>query len=395
MSTPGNNLSTRAIRAGLNTDTTWNAVIPPVSLSTAYRREDAEQKGDFDYARTGNPGRSTLADAIASLEGAAGAIVTCSGMAAIDLLLHDLPFGARVLCSHDAYGGTRRLLDARGQGGRLVPVYVDTSDLHAVDEALDAPANLLLVETPSNPRLRLSDIRALSALAHAAGCEVAVDNTLPSPALQRPIELGADYSVQSITKLLNGHSDMVGGAVCVADAAKLERLDWWANCAGVGAGAFDSYLALRGLRTLPLRAKAQSEAAGEIARWLKADPRIARVDYPGLPNHPGHALAERQQDGFGQLISFELAAGEARDLVTRLRLFTLAQSLGGVESLTCIPALMTHASMSADAREEAGVSDSLIRLSVGLENASDLITDLEAALNGTVAVATAGELAGV
>jgi len=383
--------STRAIRAGLNTDKTWNAVIPPVSLSTAYRREDAAQKGDFDYARTGNPGRSTLAEAIASLESAAGAVVTSSGMAAIDLVLHDLPFGARVLCSHDAYGGTRRLLDARSQGGRLVPVYVDTSNLEAACDALTEPTQLLLIETPSNPRLRLSDIRALSDLAHAAGCEVAVDNTLPSPALQRPTELGADYSVQSITKLLNGHSDMVGGAVCVADEAKLERLIWWANCAGVGAGAFDSYLALRGLRTLPLRAKAQSEAAGEIARWLEADPRIARVDYPGLPNHPGHQLAARQQDGFGQLISFELADGEACDLVTRLRLFTLAQSLGGVESLTCIPALMTHASMSPEARQEAGVSDTLIRLSVGLEAASDLIGDLDEALSGAAAKVPADE----
>ncbi|WP_417494303.1 trans-sulfuration enzyme family protein [Maricaulis sp.] len=373
---------TAAVRAGLNTDATWNAVIPPISLSTAYRREDPAVQPAFDYARTGNPGRSTLAAAIAELEHAAGAVVTCSGMAAIDLLLHDLPFGARVICSHDAYGGTRRLLDARGRGGRLVPVYVETSDTDAVAAALTEPTALVLVETPSNPRLRISDLRAIADLAHAAGAELAVDNTVLSPALQRPLDHGADYSVQSVTKLLNGHSDMVGGVVCVADADKLANLIWWTNCAGVGGGAFDSYLALRGLRTLALRAKAQCESAEEIAAWLAADPRIASVDFPGLPGHPGHELASRQQDGFGQLISIQLAdhVADARDVVRRLQIFTLAQSLGGVESLVNIPALMTHAAMTPQARAEAGISDSLIRLSIGLEAPADLIADLDAAL---------------
>jgi cystathionine gamma-synthase len=373
---------TQAIRAGLNIDTDWKSVIPPLSLSTAYRRENADTPGRFDYARTSNPGRCILADAIAELENAIGAVVTASGMAAIDLLLHDLPLGARIVCSHDAYGGTRRLLDARAKGGRFVPVYVDTSDLDAVKQIFDVPAALLIIETPSNPRLRLSDIQALSDLAHEHGCEVAVDNTLPSSALQRPLDWGADYSVQSITKLLNGHSDMVGGVVCVTDAAKLERLIWWTNCAGVGAGAFDSYLALRGLRTLPLRARAQCDSAATIAQWLAADARIKHVDFPGLSDHPGHELANRQQDGFGQLISIQLAAGHANanDVVSDLKIFTLAQSLGGVESLVCIPALMTHASMSPTARAEAGVSDTLIRLSVGLEDADDLIADLDQAL---------------
>lgn len=373
---------TRAIRAGLNTDRSWNAVIPPISLSTAYRREDPAVQPEFDYARTGNPGRSLLADAIAELENAAGAVVTGSGMSAIDLLLHDLPFGARVICSHDAYGGTRRLLDARASGGRLVPVYVDTSDLGAVATALQEETALILAETPSNPRLRISDLEALAALARKAGTELAVDNTVMSPALQRPLDWGADYSVQSITKLINGHSDMVGGVVCCAEAARVERLAWWANCVGTGAGAFDSYLALRGLRTLPLRAQAQCESAQAVAEWLAADDRIAHVDYPGLETHPGHAIAARQQDGFGQLISIQLAdtAPAARDVVSRLDIFTLAQSLGGVESLVCIPALMTHASMSPEARAEAGVPDTLIRLSVGLEDAADLIDDLDRAL---------------
>jgi len=374
---------TLAIRAGLNTDSQNQAVIPPISLSSAYRREDPKQPGTYDYARTNNPGRNLLGDAIAKLEQAAGAVVTSSGMSAIDLLLHDLPFGAHILCSHDAYGGTRRLLDARAQGGRFFPVYVDTSDLDAVQLALSKDTRLLLIETPSNPRLRLSDIQALAKLAHAYGCEVAVDNTLPSPALQRPLDLGADYSVQSVTKLLNGHSDMVGGVVCVADKTKLERLNWWANCAGVGAAAFDSYLALRGLRTLPLRARTQSQSAGAIADWLASDPRIAAVDYPGLENHPGHELAKRQQSGFGQLISLQLAEGQGQsnDFVSRLELFTLAQSLGGVESLSNIPALMTHASMSPKARQDAGIPDNLIRLSVGLEDKDDLIADVDKALS--------------
>lgn len=373
---------TAAIRAGLNTDESWSAVIPPISLSTAYRREDPAVQPAFDYARTGNPGRSTLAAAIAELEHAAGAVVTCSGMAAIDLLLHDLPFGARVICSHDAYGGTRRLLDARGRDGRLVPVYVDTTDIDAVTAALTKPTALVLVETPSNPRLRISDLRALADRAHQAGAELAVDNTVLSPALQRPLDHGADYSVQSVTKLLNGHSDMVGGVVCVADASKLAQLVWWSNCAGVGAAAFDSYLALRGLRTLALRARAQCDSAAEIAAWLDADPRIAAVDFPGLPGHPGHELAKRQQDGFGQLISIQLAGSvaDARDVVQRLKLFTLAQSLGGVESLVNIPAQMTHAAMTPQARSDAGISDSLIRLSIGLEAPGELIADLDAAL---------------
>ena len=375
---------TRAIRAGLNTDRSWNAVIPPISLSTAYRREDPAIQPAFDYARTANPGRSLLADAVAELENAAGAVVTGSGMSAIDLLLHDLPMGARVICSHDAYGGTRRLLDARAAGGRLHPVYVDTSNPDAVGAALNEDAALILAETPSNPRLRITDLKGLAKLARNAGTALAVDNTVMSPALQRPLDWGADYSVQSITKLINGHSDMVGGVVCCADPERVERLTWWANCVGVGAGAFDSYLALRGLRTLPLRAKAQCETALTVARWLDADPRIAAVDYPGLESHPGHEIAVRQQDGFGQLISIQLAdtAPAARDVVSQLDLFTLAQSLGGVESLVCIPALMTHASMSPEARAEAGVPDTLIRLSVGLEAAEDMIADLDRALQG-------------
>lgn len=372
---------TRAVRAGLNTDRNANAVIPPVMLSSAFRRDDPAVQPQFDYARTNNPGRCQLADAITALEGAAAGLVTASGMAAIDLLFHDLPHGARVVCSHDAYGGTRRLLDARARGGRFEAVYADLTQLDTARAAITQGTALVMAETPSNPRLRIADIAALAEIAHTAGAELAVDNTVLSPALQRPIELGADYSVQSVTKLINGHSDMVGGAVCMADEAKLERLYWWTNCAGVGGGGFDSYLALRGLRTLPLRAKAQSQSALEIAQWLAEDRRIAHVDYPGLATHPGHDLAARQQDSFGQLISIQLAADlNPREVVQRLQIFTLAQSLGGVESLSNIPALMTHAAMTPQARAQAGIPDTLIRLSVGLESACDLIDDLDAAL---------------
>jgi len=376
-------LRTRAIRAGLNSDRNSNAVIPPIALSSAFRREDPAVQPQFDYARTNNPGRCLLAEAVADLEGAAGGIATVSGMAAIDLLLHDLAHGARIVCSHDAYGGTRRLLDARALGGRFTVQYADLSDPDIAREAITAGTRLVLLETPSNPRLRISDITAIAALAHATGAELAVDNTVLSPVLQRPIELGADYSVQSTTKLINGHSDMVGGLVCVRDAARLERLQWWANCAGVGAAAFDSYLALRGLRTLPLRAQAQSQSALDIATWLAGDERIAHVDYPGLHSHPGHALAARQQAAFGQLISLELAPGlDPREVVRHFDIFTLAQSLGGVESLANIPALMTHAAMTPEARAEAGIPDTLIRLSVGLESVEDLIDDIDSALAG-------------
>ena len=370
---------THAVRAGLNTDAHWDAVVPPISLSTTHRRADPDNPGAFDYARTGHPGRARLAAALADLDGAAGALVTSSGMAAIDLLLHGLPHGARLVCAHDAYGGTRRLIDARAAGGRFQPVYADLTDAASAAAALSEPTALVLAETPSNPRLRLTDLAALADLAHAAGAELAVDNTALSPALQRPIDWGADYVVQSITKLVNGHSDMVGGSVSVKDEARIEPLAWWLNCAGTGAGAFDAFLALRGLRTLDLRARAQSETALEIARRLAKHPGVAAIDYPGLVTHPGHALALRQQDAFGPLISFT-PKQPARELVAKLEIFTCAQSLGGVESLCCIPAAMTHASMSADARREAGIGDELVRLSVGLESADDLIADLEQAL---------------
>jgi len=377
------NASTRAVRAGINCDPGHAAVVAPISVSSAYRRDDPATPGDFDYARTAAPGRNLLAEAIADLEGAAGAVTVSSGMAAIDLVLNLVPRQGRVVSAHDAYGGTRRLMDARADQRGWTVDYVDCTDLDVLAQALTGAADLVFLETPSNPRLRLTDIEAACRLARAAGAISVVDNTVLSPVLQRPIALGADLTVNSITKMLNGHSDMVGGVVCAANAAHVQTLSWWANAAGATASGFDAFLALRGLRTLPLRAKAQSESALELAQRLAQDPRVKRVDYPGLASHPGHAIAQRQQAGFGCLASLELHGGAqaARSLVQSLQLFTLAQSLGGVESLSNIAATMTHAAMTPQARKDAGVSDGLVRLSVGLEGVEDLWTDLEQALS--------------
>lgn len=373
---------TRAVRAGINADPGHGGVVAPVSVSAAYRRADPDAPGAFDYGRTGQPGRALLADAVADLEGAAASVIVASGMAAIDLVLNDLPNGARIVCAHDCYGGTRRLMDARAAQRGFDLVYADCTDRPALERALSPGAALLFLETPSNPRLRITDLEAACAVGKAAGAAVAVDNTVLTPALQRPLAFGADMAVSSITKMLNGHSDMIGGAVACADAARAERLAWWANAAGANAGAFDVFLALRGLRTLSLRAEAQSASALAVAEALAEHPAVSRVDYPGLASHPGHDIARRQQAGFGPLLSFELAGGveAAKALVARLKLFTLAQSLGGVESLAAIPATMTHAAMTPEARQQAGVADGLVRLSVGLEAPGDLVADLQAAL---------------
>ena len=382
---PKRRFATRAVRAGIASDPGWNSVVAPISVSATYAREDPGKPGDFDYARTNHPSRAELAGALADLDGAAGAVVTASGMAAVDLTLHDLPVGARVVAAHDGYGGTMRLLNARAAGGRLDVVYADCTDLDALRGALEPGAALLWLETPSNPRLRITDLEAACALGREAGALVAVDNTVLTSALQRPLEYGAHVVVSSITKLINGHSDMVGGVLSAASTEAAERYAWWANAAGVSGGAFDAFLALRGLRTLPLRAKAQSETATELARRLARRADVVRVDYPGLEDHPGHDIAKRQQSGFGPLLAFEVAGGTERAvaLVKRFELFVLAQSLGGAESLACIPATMTHAAMSAEARRTAGVGDGLVRLSAGLEDVEDLWADLEAALDAT------------
>lgn len=373
---------TIACRVGVDADAGCGAVMPPLYLSANYSFADFNEKREYDYSRSGNPTRSLLADAVAQLEGGAGAVITSSGMAAVDLVLSLLPANPLIVAPHDCYGGSWRLFEARARKQQLRVKYVDARDLGAVGAALALKPALLWIETPSNPLMRVSDIAALAKLAKAADARVAVDNTFLSPALQKPLSLGADYVVHSTTKYLNGHSDVVGGAVVANTAEDVQQLKWWANCCGVTGSPFDSWLTLRGLRTLYARIERQQESAGRIAARLAGLSQIAAVHYPGLPAHPDHQLARRQQRGFGAMLSFELAPGiEPARLTRSLRRFTLAESLGGIESLIAHPATMTHAAMSAEAREGAGISDALLRLSIGLEHVDDLWADLEQALS--------------
>lgn len=375
---------TIACSAGVNADPAEGAVMPPLYLSANYSFAGYGEKRAFDYSRTGNPTRALLADAIARLERGAGAVVTSSGMSAVDLVLSLLAPGALVVAPHDCYGGVWRLFDARARKGHIEVVFIDQNDEDAVGAALAREPAFLWIETPSNPLMRIVDIADLARRAKQAGARVAVDNTFLSPALQKPIELGADFVVHSTTKYLNGHSDVVGGAVVAAGKADVEELAWWANCAGVTGAPFDAWLTLRGLRTLGVRVAQQEQSAAQIAHWLDAHPAVARVHYPGLPQHPGHEIARRQQSGFGAMLSFELAdAAGAQAFVGGLRRITLAESLGGVESLVAHPATMTHASMSPEARAAAGIGYALFRLSIGLEHVDDLVVDLSAALART------------
>lgn len=373
---------TIAAAHGVAGDTAFGAVAPPLYLTSTYEFAGYEQPRAYDYGRSGNPTRDLLADALAKLEDGAGAVVTASGMAALDLLLGQLRPADLVLAPHDCYGGTMRLLKARADRGHLSVRFVDQSDDAAFNAALDDVPTLVLIETPSNPLMRVVDIAELSARARAAGAEVAIDNTFLSPALQRPIALGADYVVHSTTKYLNGHSDVIGGAVVAADPARADQLRQWANVVGSAGAPFDAWLTLRGLRTLFPRMERQQHNAGLIAALLDRHPAVARVYYPGLSSHPGHGIATRQQRGYGAMLSFDLAGGVAavQRFLGGVRTFTLAESLGGVESLVAHPATMTHADMGEDARRVAGIGDGLLRLSVGTEAEEDLIAGLEAGL---------------
>lgn len=368
--------------SGVNADPTHGAVIPPLYLSANYSFDGYGGKRAYDYTRSGNPTRDVLAEGLAALEGGAGAVITSTGMSAVDLVLSQLEPGARVIAPHDCYGGTWRLFAARARKKAIDVAFVDQGDGDALGAALGDGADLVWIETPSNPLMRVVDIAAIAKRAKAAGARVAVDNTFLSPVLQKPIALGADYVVHSTTKYLNGHSDVVGGAVVAAKAEDMEQLIWWANCTGVTGAPFDSWLTLRGLRTLSVRLERQQRSAGKIAGWLAAHPRVSAVYYPGLESHATHAIAKKQQNGFGAMLSFEVDGGEreVRAALERIGVFTLAESLGGVESLVAHPASMTHASMAPEARRTAGIGDTLLRLSIGLEHEDDLLADLERAL---------------
>ena len=372
---------TTAARHGVNSDPTHGAVMPPLYLSSNFSFDGLEGKRRYDYTRSGNPTRDVLAETLAKLEGGCGAVVTATGMAAVDLALCSLEPGDLLVAPHDLYGGTHRLLCARARRGHFEVAFVDQNDRAALDAAFARGPRLILIETPSNPLMRVVDVADICARANAVGCKAAVDNTFLSPALQQPLALGADLVIHSTTKYINGHSDVVGGCVAARDPADLEQLAWWANCLGVTGAPFDAWLTLRGVRTLFARIERQQATAGRIADWLAAHPAVKAVHYPGLKSHPGHAVAARQQRGFGAMLSFELAdIAAVRTLVDGLAVFTLAESLGGVESLIAHPALMTHAAMTPEARATAGITDGLLRLSVGLEHPEDLLADLSAAL---------------
>src|SRR5690606_4226942 len=375
--------ATSAVRAGIDRDTAHGAVTPPIVLSSNFSFEGFGRKREYDYTRSGNPTRDLLGEALAELEGGAGGVVTATGMGAITLVLSALlEVGDRLVVPHDAYGGSWRLFNALAKKGHFELITADLTDPRSLAAALAEAPKLVLIETPSNPLLRVTDLRFVIEAAQRAGALTVVDNTFLSPALQTPIAFGADVVVHSTTKYINGHSDVVGGAVVARTPELHERLGWWANALGITGAPFDAFLSLRGLRTLDARLRVHQENAQAIADQLEAHPVVAKVHYPGLASHPGHALAARQQTGFGAMLSLELEGGvdAVRAFVDGLQYFTLAESLGGVESLVAHPASMTHAAMTPEARAAAGIPDGLLRLSIGIEAQADLQADLAEAL---------------
>ena len=380
--------ATSAVRAGIDRDIAYGAVTPPIVLSSNFSFDGFGNKREYDYTRSGNPTRDLLGEALAELEGGAGGVVTATGMGAITLVLNALLSpGEKLVVPHDAYGGSWRLFNALAKKGHFELITADLTDPRSLAAAQAHSPALVLIETPSNPLLRVTDLRFVIEAAHRAGALAVVDNTFLSPALQTPIAFGADVVLHSTTKYVNGHSDVVGGAVVARTPELHEQFVWWANALGITGSPFDSFLTLRGLRTLDARLRVHQENAHAIATQLEAHPAVAKVHYPGLASHPGHALAARQQKGFGAMLSLELDGGidAVRAFVDGLRHFTLAESLGGVESLVAHPASMTHAAMTPEARAAAGIPDGLLRLSVGIEAGEDLQADLAAALDRALA----------
>ncbi|GBC90260.1 Cystathionine beta-lyase [bacterium HR14] len=377
--------ATRAIHAGIEPDPTTGAIMTPVYLTSTYVQEAPGKHKGYEYSRSDHPTRAVLERNLAALEGVEYGLAFASGLAAENTILNLLQAGDHVLATQDLYGGTYRLFQRVWAKFGLEFSFVSGEDPDEVRRALKPNTKLLWIETPSNPLLNIVDIRALSEVAHERGVLVVVDNTFATPYLQRPIELGADIVVHSTTKYLGGHSDVVGGALCIKDRAIYEQLKFYQNAVGAVPGPLDCFLVLRGIKTLALRMRQHCENAQRIAEYLAQHPEVERVLYPGLPTHPGHALAKRQMDGFGGMVSLILKGGMERALrfMRATRLFKLAESLGGVESLMCHPATMTHASIPPEERARIGISDTLIRLSVGIEDAEDLIEDIEQALQAS------------
>ncbi len=386
MSDKPTQLATRVIHAGQQPDPSTGAIMTPIYTTSTYVQESPGVHQGFEYSRTHNPTRKAWEACIADLEDGRHGFAFASGMAAIDTLLHLLEPGDHVLAMHDLYGGTWRLFErVRRRSSGLNFSFVDLSDLDAARAALTDRTRLIWVETPTNPMLQLVDIAAMAELARSIGARLVVDNTFATPMLQQPLNLGADVVVHSVTKYLNGHSDMVGGALVVRDDALGEQLGFLQNSAGGVQGPFDAWLAMRGVKTLALRMRAHCDNAETIAHWLEGRPEVQRVIYPGLDSHPQKALARAQMNGFGGIISFDIGGdlARARGFLENTRLFALAESLGGVESLVNHPAIMTHGSVPKDRREVLGITDTLIRLSVGIEDVDDLIADLDTALAAT------------
>jgi cystathionine gamma-lyase len=383
MTTPRDaGFGTLAIHAGQSPDPTTGAVMTPVYLTSTYAQESPGKHRGFEYSRTQNPTRFALQDCVAALEGGRHGFAFASGCGALSTLLHLLQSGDHVLCSDDLYGGTFRIFDKVFKQLGLEFTYVDMTDLGKTEAALRPTTKLVWIETPTNPMLKVVDIRAIAERAHARGAKVGVDNTFMSPYFQRPLALGADLVLHSGTKYLNGHSDVVCGLLVTSDAALAERLAFFQNAVGAQLPPMDSFLVLRGLKTLHVRMQRHAENAGALAAWLERHPKVERVLYPGLASHPQHALASRQTSGHGGMITFfpkgDLAA--CRRFLEACRVFTLAESLGGVESLVDHPAIMTHASIPPETRAALGITDNLVRLSVGIEDLADLQGDLERAL---------------
>lgn len=373
--------ATLSVRAGIDVDSQYGAVTPPLYLSSNFTFEDFAKPRKYDYSRSGNPTRDMLGKALAELENGYDGVITSSGMSAIYLVTHLLSKGDLILAPHDCYGGSYRLFSSLKDKGIFDVVFVDQGDSKALADALALKPKLLWIETPSNPLLRVVDI---AKICQQAGSDVikVTDNTFLSPILQQPLDLGADIVVHSTTKYINGHSDVVGGAVIAKTQTLHEQLAWWANCTGITGSPFDSFITTRGLRTLGVRIRQHVENAEKVVDYLNQHPLIDRVFYPGLKDHPTHEIAVKQQNGFGAMFSFclNLDKGCLKAFVNNLEYFSLAESLGGVESLICHPATMTHAAMSPEALKAAGIGANLLRLSVGIEDVNDLINDLDYAL---------------
>lgn len=377
--------STKIVRSGIESDTQHNAVIPPIYLSSNFSFEEFGKPGKYDYTRSGNPTRDLLAEALADLEQGYGAVITATGMAAVTLVLQLVNPQDLVFAPHDCYGGTYRLLSQLQLRNVVNAEFHNQLQDSFVDKILSQKPKLVWIETPSNPLLRITDIEKIAVAAHSIGAVVVVDNTFLSPALQQPLNLGADIVIHSTTKYINGHSDVVGGAVVAKTAEHYERLKYWANCLGLTGSPFDSYLTLRGLRTLKARLALHLSNTKAIVQVLSAHAAVQKIYYPGLKDHPGHAIAVKQQSDFGAMLSFELNdTEEVKAFLADLKYFSLAESLGGVESLVAHPASMTHAAMDPEARQRAGLSDGLVRLSVGIEDADDLCEAVQKALDAVV-----------